>query len=117
MAALVAQALSNGTPIAVPLTNTLNAVGSANSARIAAFQDRLPSEIKLLLLISAIITTLLTGYEGGKHRSMPIAGLVSFILLVTLAVYVTLDLNNPTTGIYASQQPIERVLSSMNGQE
>ncbi len=53
MVELVSQALENGTPIAVSLTNTLNAVTSSHAARLAAIRDRLPASIVLLLELRA----------------------------------------------------------------
>ena len=44
-----------------------------------------------------------------------IVGTLCFIFLVTVAVYVTLDLNQPEGGlIRVSQEPVERLLSSMS---
>ncbi len=115
MTHLVAQALSNGTPIAVSLTNTLNAVISNQASRLAAFRDRLPSSIVVLLFTGAIASMLLIGREQGSADTHDIAGTICFILLVSLAVYVTLDLNRPEGGlIRVSQEPIERLLSSMS---
>ncbi len=114
MTELVGQALSNGTPIAVSLTNTLNAVTSNQASRLAAYRDRLPASIVILLCVSAIVTAFLIGREQGAAGTSDIAGTVCFVLLVSLAIYVTLDLNRPERGfIRVSQEPIERLLSSM----
>jgi hypothetical protein len=114
MITLVRQALNDGTPIAVSLTNTLNGVTSNQASRLAAYRDRLPPSILFLLCTSAIITALLIGREQGVEGSIEIAGIVCFILLVSVVVYVTLDLNQPESGlIRISQEPIERLLSSM----
>jgi hypothetical protein len=95
MTELVGQALQDGTPIAVPLTNTLNAVTSSHTARLAAIRDRLPVSIVLLLLVSSIVTTTLIAREQGFSASTEIVGTSCFIVLVCLAIYVTLDLNQP----------------------
>ncbi len=114
MTELVAEAITAGTPIAVNLANTLNAVTSNQASRLAAYRDRLPASILLLLFACAIVTALLIGREQGAAGNSDIAGTVCFILLVTIAVYVTLDLNRPELGwIRVSQEPIERLLSSM----
>jgi hypothetical protein len=114
MTELVAQALSDGTPIAVSLTNTLNEVTSNHAARLAAIRDRLPASIVVLLLVSSIVTTILISREQGFSASIEIAGTLCFILLVCLAIYVTLDLNQPERGIIVvSQEPLEKLLSSM----
>jgi hypothetical protein len=114
MSRLVSQALSNGTPIAVSLTNTLNDVTSSNASRLDAVRDRLPPVIALLLFAAAIISTLLIGREQGVAGEADVVGTVCFIALVALAVFVTWDLNQPSRGlILTSQEPFERLLSSM----
>ena len=114
MTDLVAQAVNDGTPIAVPLTNTLNEVTSSHAARLAAARDRLPAVIVLLLFTSAVVATLLVGREQGAAGKTAVAGTVSFIILVSFAVYVTLDLNQPMRGLITpSQEPFQRLLASM----
>jgi hypothetical protein len=114
MTDLVGQALNDGTPIAVPLTNTLNNVTSNHAARLAALRDRLPVTIVVLLFVSAIVTTMLIGRQQGVSGATELIGTLCFILLVCLAIYVTLDLNQPGRGfIVVSQEPFEKLLSSM----
>jgi hypothetical protein len=114
MTELVAEALSNATPIAVPLTNTLNAVTSNQASRLAAYRDRLPVNILLLLFASAILTAFLDGRDQGLGGSFDLAGMLCFVTLVSLAVYVTLDLNRPEAGwIRISQEPLQRLLATM----
>jgi hypothetical protein len=115
MTELVAQALREGTPIAVPLTNTLNQLISVQAERVGAAENRLPASIAILLFVSAIVATVLVGREQGYEAKTEFTATLSFILMVALAVYVTLDLNQPQRGLVTvSQAPIERVLSSMN---
>ena len=114
MTDLVGEALRKGTPIAVPLINTLNEVSSTNAARIAAVRNRLPSSIVLLLFIAATVTALLIGRQQGALQVRRISGTLSFILLVALVYYVTLDLNQPQKGlITVNQQPLTELLESM----
>jgi hypothetical protein len=111
---LVAEALNNGTPIAVSLTNTLNAVTSNQASRLSAFRDRLPPSIVVLLFAAAIASVMLIGREQGRDNTHDATGTIFFILLVAVAIYVTLDLNQPERGlIRVSQEPIERLLNSM----
>jgi hypothetical protein len=114
MTTLVDQALSAGTPISVSLTNTLNAVTSNQAARLAAIRDRLPGSILALLFVSTLVTTILFGRSEGFSGSSDLGGMVCFVLLVSFTIYVTLDLNRPERGfISVSQEPIERLVSSM----
>lgn len=115
MTALVGEALHTGTPIAVPLTTTLNNLISVHADRVGAIENHLPASIVLLLFASSLIATMLVGREQGFEEKTEIAATLGFVLLVALAVYVTLDLNQPTRGLVTvSQAPIERVLSTMN---
>ncbi len=115
MTKLVAQALNDGRPIATSLADSLNAAIGSQASRLAAYRDRLPTRILFLLFACAIVTALLIGREQGVAASSDIAGTLCFILLVTIAVYITLELNRPEHGlIRVSQEPLERLLSSMS---
>jgi len=114
MTTLVAQALADGTPIAVSLTNTLNALTSSHSDRLAALRDHLPGSILALLFVSTIITTTLIGRSHGFSGTFDPTGIVCFVLIVSFVFYVTLDLNLAQRGfIKVSQEPVERLISSM----
>jgi hypothetical protein len=114
MTDLVREAIASGTPIAVPLTQTLNAVQSSQTSRLAAIRDRLPSGILLLLAVAAALTSALVGREQGGSARPSLAGTAAFILIISLTVCVTVDLNHPTRGlIRTSQEPMQRLLSSM----
>jgi hypothetical protein len=115
MTELVAAAVHDGTSAAGPLTNTLNGVINSHAARLAALQDRLPTSIVVLLFLAALISVALVGLEQAGSQAPQLPGAVGFILLVSLAVYATLDLNQPTQGtIVLSNAPIQRLLSSMS---
>jgi len=114
MTRLAGEALAEGTPIAVPLTNTLNNLTSAHAARLVAVKDRLPESVVLLLFFAGAISTMLVGREQGSKEKPPLAGTMSFLFLVTLVVFVILDLNDPVKGIITvNQEPMQRVLESM----
>jgi len=115
MTELVAQAVVDGTPIALSLTNTLNALISSHASRLAAARDRLPASILLLLFVTAVMSTMLVGREQGVVGRPEIGSTLVFILLVTLSVYVTLDLNQPQGGtIVVDQTPMQELLSTLN---
>jgi hypothetical protein len=114
MTTLVGQALSGGTPLAVSLTNTLNALTSSHVARLGAIRDHLPGSILALLFVSTIVSAILIGRNQGFSASFDPTGALCFTLIVCCAIYVTLDLNRPELGlIRVSQEPIERLISSM----
>jgi hypothetical protein len=115
MLELVSEALADGTPIGVPLTNALNAVTSSHAERLAAVRDRLPTIIVVLLLISAVVSAMLVGREQEVAHEEDLAGTISFIVLVSCIIFVTLDLNQPNRGfISIDQEPIQRLLSTMS---
>jgi hypothetical protein len=115
MTNLVSDAITNGTPIAVPLINNLNALTSASASRLNAVEDRVPGIVVLLLFAFALVAMMLDGFEQGNRGTaslVEVVGVLSFIILVTLAAYVTLDLDQPDRGlITVSQASIDRLVS------
>ena len=111
---IVATMVEEHSPIAVPLVNTLNAVTSSHTAYLAAYRERLPAIVLLLLLLGSVIPAFLMGRQGATttvHKSGPL----SFGLLVTLVIYVTFDLNQPSGGlITVGEQPLMDLLQSMS---
>ena len=114
MTDIVAEVLGQGTAIAVPLTNTLNNVTSSHAARLAANQERLPWVIVALLLLGSVVPAFLMGLQQGASHKAHLSGTLSFIVLVTLVIFVTLDLNQPARGfIRVNQDSLERLIQSM----
>jgi len=107
-------ALRDETSMAVPLTNTLNAVTSSHATLKDAFYDRLPITILLLLLFCSAVPAFLMGRQQGVSRRLHLAGPVAFVFLVTLVIYVTLDLNQPAQGtITISKEPLQDLVQNM----
>jgi hypothetical protein len=116
METLVGQALSDGTPIAISLVNTLNEVTSSHATRLAASHDRLPVSILLLLFFGAVLSMVLVGAQQGAAGEWHLGAMIAFTGNVCLVVWVTLDLNQPQQGaITVSQEPIQRLLTAMGG--
>jgi hypothetical protein len=112
---LVGEAVDEGTPVAIPLVNTLNEVTSSHAARLAAARDRLPGSIVGLLFLAAITTMALVGRQQGLMRERYLGSMILFVVLVSMVVWVTLDLNQPQRGlITVSQEPMERLLQGMS---
>jgi hypothetical protein len=114
MTEVVRQAVSERSPITVPLVTTLNQLKDSHAARLAAVRHRLPWSIVMLLGVAAIVCMLIVGTEQGavgERNPVPIG---IFVLVVSLVVWVTLDLNQPGTGVITvSQEPLERLLRTM----
>jgi hypothetical protein len=116
MTDLVAEALRAGTPIATPLVNTLNGVTSSQASRLAAVRDRLPAAIVMLLFLAAATSAALIGRHPGATGRSQVLGLASYVVLASLVVFITLDLNQPRRGlIQVSQEPLERLIATMGG--
>jgi hypothetical protein len=117
MTNLVSDATTNGTPIAAPLINNLNALISASASRLNAVEDRVPGTVVLLLFAFALFAAMLDGFEQGNRGTaslVEVVGILSFIILVALVVFVTLDLDQPDRGlITVSQASIDRLVSSL----
>jgi hypothetical protein len=72
------------------------------------------SALLMYFLPDVDITAFLDGRDQGLGGSFDRAGMLCFVTLVSLAVYVTLDLNRPEAGwIRISQEPLQRLLSTM----
>ena len=113
MTTMVRSALRDEAQMTEPLTNTLNALISSHSARKDAFRDRLPTMILVLLLFCSAVPAFLMGRQQGVTKRLHLAGPVAFIFLVTLVIYVTLDLNQPGRGtIVISQEPLKDLIGS-----
>jgi hypothetical protein len=112
---LVGRAVNGGTPVAVPLVNTLNGMSSSYAARLASVRDRLPGAIVALLFLAALMSVAVLGRSQGiEGRRAPLSTLF-FIVLISFTFYVTLDLNQPGRGlIRVSQEPMERLVDSMD---
>jgi hypothetical protein len=113
MRELVREAAERRSPVTIPLVDTLNALTSNHAARLAAVRYRLPWSIVAVLALAALLCALLLGMlqEPGAVQLVPPA---VFVLLVSMVVWVTLDLNQPGGGaITVSREPMERLLATM----
>ncbi|MCI0684604.1 MAG: hypothetical protein L0Y71_21045 [Gemmataceae bacterium] len=114
MQGLVREAVDSGTPVTVPLINTFNGVTSNTAARLAAVRDRLPASVVVVLFVAALLSMVLLGRQQGASDRYPVVGVVGFVALVCMVVWVILDLNQPQYGwITVSQEPLERLLAGM----
>ena len=114
MTEIVARAVAEGTPIAICLTNTLNGVTSAQASRLAAYEEILPWSIKLLLLLGAVVPSFLMGKQQGSSHERCLSGTLSFVALVTLVTFVTLDLDQPRRGlIRVNRESFDRLTQSI----
>jgi hypothetical protein len=114
MQTMVDEAVQAGTPVVVPLVNTYNEVTSSHAARLSALRYRLPASIVLILGVAAVTCMFLTGTHQAAKGEWRLASTLAFVALVSLVVWVVLDLNEPHRGlITVSQEPMRRVLAGM----
>lgn len=112
--ALVGQAVDAGTPITVPLVNSLNGMSSSHASRLDSLRDRLPLEIVMLLSFAAIVTMVLQGQRQGEAGNKLFTPSLGFILLASMVIWVTLDLNQPNRGlINLDKEPLQRLLAGL----
>jgi hypothetical protein len=105
---------SGGTPLAMPLVQTLNNLTSSHMSRLISLRDRLPPSIVVLLFLATVVSISLLGWQQGAVGRPHWYSTLGFILLVAAAVYTTLDLNSPQRGlIRTTNEPLERLLASM----
>jgi hypothetical protein len=110
MQELVREAADTGTPFSSTLANNMNAVVAANAARVAGLHDRLPPSILLLLFTAAVIAIALAGRQQGASGDRRFGAAIGFTVLVSMVVWITVDLNQPRRGlITVSQEPMERL--------
>jgi hypothetical protein len=110
----VAEAVREGTPIAVSLSNTLTNLTSSHASRLAAYQESLPWSIVVLLFLSATCPSFLLGQRQGESANVHLAGTFCFIFMVGLVIFVVLDLNQPNRGlITVDLSSLEQVVRSM----
>jgi hypothetical protein len=111
---LVGEAVTQRSPVTIPLVNNLNEVTSSHAARLAAFHHRVPWSILSLLCVAAIVSMVIVGTQQGALDDRNFVPVTVFVLLVSLVVWVTLALNQPGTGVITvSQEPLERLLTTM----
>lgn len=114
MTEVVDGAVTEGTPIAHSLTDAFNNVASCRASRLTAYHERLPWSIVALLLLSSVVPSFLIGEKQGASKKVHLSGTISFIILVTLVIFVTLDLNQPHRGlIKVNLESLQKVNQSM----
>lgn len=77
----------------------LNEMFDMAATRTMAAQTHVPREIFGMLVLLVLAGTLLTGYEMGKGKSLDWFHAATFVLVITLAIYVILDFEFPRIGL------------------
>jgi len=115
MQSLVKQAVDDGTPVTISLVNTFNNLISNHEERLAAVRNHLPPSIVILLCLSAVVATIQIGMQHGKLDERELVTGISFVVLVSLCIWITLDLNQPLSGVITvSNEPMLRLQAGLN---
>ena len=102
-----ALARENPNPIISIFLQTLNEMIDLHSKRLAAFRNRVPFSIYVVLFVASAITLWLVGYYFGSHRKRVRILTTMLALLVASVMWLIMDLDQPVRGaIKASQQSL-----------
>ena len=94
-------------PIVSVFLQSLNEMIDLHTKRLAAFRNRVPFSIYLVLFIVSAITLCLVGYYFGTGRQKRRILSAMLALLVATVMWLILDLDHPARGlIRASQQSL-----------
>jgi hypothetical protein len=100
-----ALARENPNPVIVMFLQTLNEMIDLHSKRLAAFRNRVPFSIYLVLFVVSATILVLAGYLVGPHKQRVQILTTVLAVLVASVMWLIMDLDQPVRGtIKASQQ-------------
>ena len=85
-------------PIVSVFLQTLNEMIDVSTKRLAAFRNRVPLSIYVVLFVVSSVTLWLVGYYLGSHRKNTRILTTMLALLVASAMWLILDLDQPVRG-------------------
>ncbi len=93
----------------------LNETIDLQGTRLAATRNIVPETVVLLLLVVAIAAVAIVGYNSGLSNRRQLFAGVTLIVLITLIVWVLIDLDRPARGfIRVSQQSMIDLQQTLN---
>jgi len=96
------------------IVDSLNAMIDTGAERVAARQNEVPQPIILLLILSTFIAGLFIGHSFGIGRRRSWLATFGFAFVISLVVFVILDLDQPRRGsIRISQEVMVQLRSRM----
>ena len=114
----VVLARENPNPVISIFLQTLNEMIDLHTKRLAAFRNRVPFPIYLVLFVVSIITLGLVGFYVGSHRQRALLITAMLALLVSSVMWLIMDLDQPVRGaIKASQQSLIELHQDLRGEE
>lgn len=101
-------------PLDALLVGALNEMIDLHTARVAAYQDRLPGVVLALLAFVSTLALLLVGYSFGAAGQRSLSPIIALAIAVALVSYSILDLDRAHRGqIRLNQGPLQDVLEMM----
>ena len=96
------------------MVESLNAVIAVSAEREAALQNQIPDVVLLLVLAGVLVSGLMVGHVFSHEERRNVLSSLLFAVLVTLVVFVILDLDRPRRGlIRVSQQAMLTLRESL----
>jgi hypothetical protein len=98
----------------VVLAQNLNETTTAFENSLSALGDHVPESVFLVLVAASLLGAFALGrgqaFDGPRH----VVSSLSFVTMVALVVFVTLDLEQPRRGlVVVSQASLERLFDSL----
>jgi hypothetical protein len=92
------------------LIDALTRVDDSAFRREAAAREHIPMLVIDLLVLFSVVTTAIIGYTTAAKRRVNRIPNAGFLLLLTLAFAMVIDLDRPRAGlVQVSQQPMEEL--------
>lgn len=112
----VAAAKESPTPITAIFLVSLNEMIDLHTTRLAAFRNRVPLPIYVVLFVVSAVAMWLAGFCFGSSAKRVRILTTTLVLLVVSVVWLILDLDQPTRGaIKTSQQSLTDLNRDLNG--
>ena len=106
-----------GGPLTITLLPSLNAVLDQYEVRVAGITSHVPYDVLALVVVMSLVTAWAVGRSEGFAQNFPPRSTIFFLLLVSAALYCTLDLDQPWTGLSrVSESPMERLAESLGAE-
>jgi hypothetical protein len=81
------------------LTPALNEMFDLTATRVMATRNHPPNVIFMLLAVLSLVGALLVGYTTSTNKDRSWFHHVTFALVVSMAIYVIVDLEHPRLGL------------------
>jgi hypothetical protein len=88
----------------------LNSMIDVVTTRYMALQSKVPGSILMLLFILSLTCGFFGGYSSAQQKRPEWIGLIGFALFTSMVVFITLDLDQPRTGLINLDQAHKTII-------